>query len=604
MNINKLLQKKKLTGEEIGKAVIASLCYTYKSILTGKGQQTLFSDADLKKMMESIKTNADVTAYNSYIDFNRFIIKQNAVMIAKEECIEVTIQKLMGIIGTAGAVEDMYNQLSKQPVILTQKQYNDLAEKKRNDFFLDDNRKEGYYSLFNILDDAINYLVTETINNPNFDSPIREVLEKYQHEPVIDERILTKYNEVMGNGYYTLVDSGIRSDEVSEREWQELLINKEMRKVLYDTEDSYLVERILQKKQAIYNGATEEEAEAELTKHDIKNGLFKRVTWHYYEEPPKDLTKYDILSIGDLFEYYPVLQGMVELQSYDKEMLEQLQAYYKEFEELVSVVMADLDNKYFKAMLEDINNSNACYTEGLTFANGIFTEVPFERWIDILIKRRSLYNMGFYGYKFLNENTYILDTVSNFGMGVAILQEGDSFVDRINIDENGYYKKPEIYSTFSAVYGLERFTEDNPNYIEEYEAVERDRENVEEFLYYLKGMNKVFDIAISYTGIEELAIFKANVKKIEERLEAMQSLAVIIYSKIKCGTGQDEKKKQAKLTALKEVFKPVKTDYEPPQENVERAKNLITNQLQAFAKDNGELESLLMNLDRGLYNEE
>ena len=110
-------------------------------------------------------------------------------------------------------------------------------------------------------------------------------------------------------------------------------------------------------------------------------------------------------------------------------------------------------------------------------------------------------------------------------------------------------------------------------------------------------------MAIDYTGIEELYLFKTNIESFKARTEAINNLVVMLYKNIAKSYYQSEEKKQAKLDVIKSVFRPIKTDYEIPQENVEKAKAMIQDQLKAFATDNGVFEGLLTTLDRGLYDE-
>lgn len=602
MNIDKLLQKKNITGEEVGKAVIASLCYTYKSMLQGKGEKTLFSNADLQRMLRNVETREDITAYNRYVAFNRFIIRVNPISIAHEQFLDNIIQKLVGILGNANTSENYLEQISNMPAIMTQKQFNELAEKRKEEYFKDDDGQEGYYNLFNLLEDAITTLVNDTINNPKKKSPVKEILKKYQQEPVTDERILNNYNKVMGNGYYILADSGIRSDEVTAEEWQELLKTDKMRDILEDDKNSYIMQSVLNREHAIFNGMSEQEADTEQHNKNIANGLFKRAIWHYYEEPPKDLTKYDIISTGDLLEYYPSLEAVyINEDNAELELAEQAKAFCTEFKELVEAVIADLDKNFFKQMLADIMSEDNASSKDIAYKKSIFSETPFERWLTTLVKRRSLYNMGFYGMDFINEDSYILDGCGYF-KGVAILRE-DCERFNYNVDENGHYKQPEAFNIMGVTIGLEQFTEENPNYIEAYESIENDLKTVEEYIYYLQGLNVAFDLAIDYTGLEELAIFKTNVDNYRERIEALSNLAMMLYNKISKGCYQSEEKKQAKLDIVKTVFRPIKTNYEIPQENIVKAKAMVQNQLKAFAIDDGVFEGLLTRLDRGLYDE-
>ncbi len=66
MNINKII-KQGLTGEEVGKLMIKDLAFMYKQVLEGeKEPKNILSQAEIKALVDSVKTNKDIRDYNNY----------------------------------------------------------------------------------------------------------------------------------------------------------------------------------------------------------------------------------------------------------------------------------------------------------------------------------------------------------------------------------------------------------------------------------------------------------------------------------------------------------------------------------------------------------
>ena len=64
-NIDSLLNKKGWTGEEVGKALIASLIHDIRH-QSEPDFQPLFSPSDFEKMENSLKSDRDYTVYGVY----------------------------------------------------------------------------------------------------------------------------------------------------------------------------------------------------------------------------------------------------------------------------------------------------------------------------------------------------------------------------------------------------------------------------------------------------------------------------------------------------------------------------------------------------------
>jgi hypothetical protein len=54
MDIRKILNKKKLRGEEVGRALLAETIYSYKKAQKGKDTDGIFTPAERSKMVEGL----------------------------------------------------------------------------------------------------------------------------------------------------------------------------------------------------------------------------------------------------------------------------------------------------------------------------------------------------------------------------------------------------------------------------------------------------------------------------------------------------------------------------------------------------------------------
>ena len=72
MNIDKLLKKRGWTGEEVGKALIASLLNDIR--YQGQEHELLFTQADFDKMESSLSTDRDYLASGVYRDIYSSIV--------------------------------------------------------------------------------------------------------------------------------------------------------------------------------------------------------------------------------------------------------------------------------------------------------------------------------------------------------------------------------------------------------------------------------------------------------------------------------------------------------------------------------------------------
>jgi len=159
IDINCLLNKKGWTGEELGKVVIFSLVDAYKQALQGiEYPITLFTDAQFKKMLNSIKEKTQLTIYNRYVGLNNWVSQNHAIASTYYEQVRGEIAKLSSIINVAHSVEENYKYIEKLPAIMTQKQYDDICTTTIEETLADD---EAKYSMFKLLAFALQHFLNK-----------------------------------------------------------------------------------------------------------------------------------------------------------------------------------------------------------------------------------------------------------------------------------------------------------------------------------------------------------------------------------------------------------------------------------------------------------
>lgn len=567
-DIAKILNKKKWTGRELGRLELTNMALGYKNALTGQGSESpIVSRAQLEKMLSSLDDREQIRIYNGYIGIHRWISVQYNVAQTQIQQAQLQYRTLSEYITDAVLAEHVFQYIEQLPAIMTQKQYDDLVKERREASFKDDEGNELYYNIFNILEKAIHYYVNLLQSNPKKANPLKTIRKKYIAQPVKSSVILDAWNEVMGRGYYTLEDgSGRRSDEMTEDEWKKAIAAPAIKAALlhqkatdgngFEWTREIAEERLLERSKVIFEGGTEADADKAQEKSDVEKGYSIPVKWHYYETPPEDLTKWDVLEQDALLECYAGLfAGADETEG---EYNEEAKDFFAEFEELVTVVLKDIDAHFFKGEkgLEGIRK---------------------EDWGTTCYSARQLYDVDFFGVREDTEDdTTVFDGNGRaLFNGIAIFRPSTLINKSPRMDENGYYTEPEITGYLSN-YTLEAFFSDAEDYAENIKVVESARRLLAESYYYVRGYNTILDLIAEYFDVPEISVFKMYVEGIEKKIENFNDRVPVLYRMIYDTRYEDEELKSKKLQVLKDFFQPIKyKSFTIPADNLEAAKNGI-----------------------------
>lgn len=565
-NIDRLLKKGKWTGQELGRLEVINAMYEFKQYLDGtldssmKRATPLITDAELRKMIDTIDKTADARVFNGYLSihewFGNFYDSGQGVI----QQFYANYAILSNTIVNAHTGEELYTYISRLPAIMTEKQYKDIVAKRTQEILHPEGLDIGF-NLFNMLEKAILFYVAKLQKEPRKSNPLKPLKKKLQKEPVVEKRILSRYNEVMGCGYYQLPD-GTRSDKATEEEWTEAL------KPYIET---------LKKDSSFTGMEVKQIALSYLNSNTIVSSLKERLegkeytlpVWHYNEEPPADLNKWEILETGDLCEYFPALEG----QGTDEECIEDMKAFKEEFPELTDVLLKDMEK----------------YISGVS-------SIPVEEWLCTVYMWEDLYKIDFYGFRtmYVENDTTIFDgdyrAIFN---GIAILRPSNLLSQSTCIDpETGYYKAPPL-KTIIADLGLEGYFPESENYGDNLETIEQAREIIIESIYYLRNYNYTLELVGDYYKIPEITVGKLDLTDIEECIDSYNGLVNSLYERIKRTYYEDEELKQKKLDVLTDILYPISLDGLEIPEHLEKQALEYMKDFSCFKDPHKDLKLLL-----------
>lgn len=586
-DIKRLLNKKGWTGRELGQLLLANIANDYRQALEGNFNPTpLISEAEFSKMLRSLTDRVQGHAYNEYYKVFEWLKARPAITNGYYMNGQNDFITLRSYIMQALFAEDVYRYVEQLPAIMTQKQFDELKAERVEAYFKDgEDGEELYSNVFNLVERAISFYLHKLQTEPQKPNPLKAIRKKYVSQPVKSKLILSRYNELMGEGYYTLED-GRRSDEMTSEEWQAALTTPKMAKALEQmratdgsgTEytQAIAMQRLTDRARIIFNGGTDEDADKAQHKADYERGLAVPAEWHYYEDPPADLTKWDIIEQELLLELYPAdIDGSGDAYS-ESNFTASMEDFKAEFAELVKAMLADIDKKHFSGSEVKLS------------------ALPVEKWLTTLYSWRSLYEADFYGEKEAAEGDAQLFDGNKRALfnGIAILRPSDIISKSRCIDERGYYVEPDIHPAISS-HSLEAFFTESEDYAENIATVEDARSGLLANYYYLQGYNKQIDLIIALTDVPELEVFKQDLRGLEDKIQALNDLVPFLYKQIRDTDYRDKELQARKMEVLKDIFPPL--DYKSltiPEENIARAQELVGS-FKAFLEQRVEFEDLL-----------
>lgn len=563
MDMKRLLNKKGWTGRELGIIELTNMAVQFRQALQGEEPKPLIETSQLQKMVNEIKDPVQGRAYNGYISIHEWLSLKYNIAQTQIQQAQLQYRTLEGFITIAILAEDVYRYVEQLPAIMTQKQYDEAREKGIEAYLTDEDGEDLQSNIFNLIERATAFYLHKLQTEPEKPNPLKAIRKKYIAQPVKSKLILDRYNEVTGEGYYTLED-GRRSDQMTSEEWQDAITRAT------DETDTIAQQRIIDRSRVIFNGGTEEEADKAQEKADYERGLATPVKWHTYTEPPTDLTKWDIIEQELLFEFYPASLDGEDPYS-ESNFNTSMEDFKEEFSELVAAMLSDMDKRYFKG--DKVQAS----------------KLPVKEWATTLISWRRLYELDFYGERAEAESDTSIFNGNKRALfnGVAIVRPSDLLYKSCRIDEQGYYTEPEIQSSLKK-FSLEAFFTEAEDYASNIEVMETSRETFLDSYYFIIGYNYAVDRIAAVYDVPELEVFKMSIEELSDRIDAFNALVPVLYSRIKYTDYGDKELQAMKLKVLKDYFQPV--EYKAlaiPEKNKKEIEELLED-FKAFKPENAD----------------
>ena len=172
--LSKLLKKKKLTGEEVGKIILLDLVNSYK------GQPTL-TQAERDAYVDALVESKDIRAYNDYLQIYRFIPAFAVDFESTERAYAVVRLEFMRHVMRLNDAEQNYFKLSLQPRILTRRDYEQALKEAKESV------SSWTYSLYNLVAYELNKNIKAYKNKEK--TPYKRYFDAYKKEQANEQAI-------------------------------------------------------------------------------------------------------------------------------------------------------------------------------------------------------------------------------------------------------------------------------------------------------------------------------------------------------------------------------------------------------------------------------
>ena len=314
--LKELLKQESWTGKDVGTVLLLNYKHELEELAAGK-RGTIPPIVPIDKfneMWEYLQTDPELfREYLIYESFNSFI----AALYDRNQCLKQQFyngfNRLRGLLSELERSEDAKEVLRKLPLILTQEEYDQTAAE------IIKKKSQEEYSFITLVAAVLAAAIGDIKNAP---AEIQAALESTKAEQVTNSRILENYNMDTSRGYVVYKD-GKRSDELTHEEEQARMFES------FQNEMKLNYPLIIKNYELLYKGSDAIKAAykekygvelPELSAETIEEEFEKAVKgtsdyleldnlandrkfdedpgsyFHFYEEPPEGLNKYDILT--------------------------------------------------------------------------------------------------------------------------------------------------------------------------------------------------------------------------------------------------------------------------------------------------------------------
>ena len=405
--ISTIIKGKKITGDDIGRLLLADMAEEYKEYFTTGKVKSIISQDEFNRMLNTLPNNAQIERYNRYVCIHNTIKTYLAIMsgVASEvECRLELCKRILGNIKLSLQSESIRNSM---PLILTEFEYTTLM----NEY--EDFVKTGEFSYLDILTHLLSIQIEiyagAIKDNPEETKPDAEVdaiLEKYKKETVKNpdlRRVYMSMYETSEDGYFKF--SNFMTPLGDNR--KEFLYNCSLQNIkVIDENVSKYTKKDLQK-------PVDEVFLKDVLTPEV---MAKNIEYKLYDTPPNNVYKYDIISL--ISDAYNIDTEDKEEQ---KEILNTFNLMCKEIPEAIELIRGRM-NKY------------KCLK--------LYKDLPIKDMLKTKIAGKDLLRDDVPDYKSWGMFNLREDNPRAYN-GIAVIKEEclSRYDKEYVIDENGCYKK-------------------------------------------------------------------------------------------------------------------------------------------------------------------
>lgn len=515
--LTNLLNKGKLTGEEVGQLIIKDMIEAFKQILTDpkirdgqKQAKGLLTPEQKQVLVNKLDTKEDIRDYNNYRALYDFLTDSSLRLDLYHKEAQVALWRLIHLVSQLKNAEDEYTYTKFNPTIMTQKQYDKLKQQKIDKVLSYTQSIEGF------IIHALQYYIELYLKGKK--TPYNKHFNKAKKDLITNPRIKFDYVKNYNDGYLLLPDGQKSTDFETTEEWQKKLKKYPPHSELIE-DDTPEAEGLTEADIILHNRQIREKYKDQEFIKEIK-----------YTEAPADTTKFDVLERVDGLYY-----------SIETDNINTFWELKKDYPEL------------YKDLIKNISSM-----KGLEFIKNTPEKDYFN---DELIKYNDLINNKILDYEKLVKEPHIDGYWS-----IAVLQPNP--IGGNKIDKEGNYKNdPPLWrDSFRA----ENFIEDNRHIvISEYDFII-------DSLKHAFIIKATFDLIGDFINIPEVSIL-LNEITFNREVDYLNFITkTVIDNLIRYGKYKDERPAEELKEELKELFINIDiAELQPKEADIKKAKRRL-----------------------------
>lgn len=320
--IKSIIKGKKVTGDDVGRLLLADMAEEYKNYLKTGQVKSIISQDDFNKLLNSLPTSLQIERYNHYVSIHNTIKTYFTLNKGTAGEVRSRIKELHRIVEALRTSIQARISRAEMPLIVTQKQYDKLVE----EYEPPREEKYKYFDIFRhtatLLIKTYDDLKGDVEKNPE----VEALINKYEKELVKSPDLIKAYKlyfEPTGeDGYFTFKS---HYQPIGENR-KEFFYNLALRHIKPLVSEDQYSKKELEKpvdERFIYEVLTPEQVD-------------EHIQYELYSQPPEKVYKSDITTPYFIEELYT--EGKI---TKDK-AIKLLTLYCEELPELVDFVKKDL----------------------------------------------------------------------------------------------------------------------------------------------------------------------------------------------------------------------------------------------------------------------